>query len=34
MAATAALIFIDNATGNVVDENWWPVTTNTGHPPT
>ena len=27
-------IFIDNATGNVVDENWWPDTTNTGHPPT
>lgn len=31
---TPAAIYIDNATGNVVDEAWWPDTTNTGHPPT
>ena len=27
-------VFVDDATGNVVDENWWPDTTVNGHPPT
>lgn len=31
---TAPAIYIDNATGNVVDEAWWPDTTDNGHPPT
>ena len=26
-------IYIDNATGNVVDETWWPDATDSGHPP-
>ena len=32
---TPAATFIDDATGTVVDETWWPTdATNTGHPPT
>ena len=26
--------FVDDATGNVVDENWWPESTANGLPPT
>ena len=32
---TPAATFIDDATGTVVDETWWPTdATTTGHPPT
>ena len=30
----APAIYVNNATGEVVDEAWWPDTTKTGHPPT
>ena len=31
---TAPANFVDDATGNVVDENWWPESTANGLPPT
>ena len=31
---TPAATFIDDATGTVVDETWWPDATSTGRPPT
>lgn len=31
---TPAATFIDDATGQVVDETWWPDATSNGRPPT
>lgn len=31
---TAPANYVDDATGNVVDENWWPESTANGLPPT